>query len=137
MQTFELRYCTVTWYDGWCWTEFDETGEGWGAIPSHDEHYYRLAARLGYGDDIKRYCVEHDTCHSLVEQEVFDRPSPIIWNLAHGLTHPKDTVYEEALVQFFQAFLRGGWEMTAAAPDIDWWAIREKAWLLLGRDLDK
>jgi hypothetical protein len=37
-----------------------------------------------------------------------------------------------ALVQHFQGFLRGGWEMTASSPDRDWWAIRQKAWALLG-----
>lgn len=135
VQAFKLSHCTVTFYDGWCWTEFTKTGEGWGAVPGHDPTYYRLAERLGYGADIKRYCVEHDFLHSFIEQEVSRRPSAILWNLAHGIDPPENTVYEEALVQMFQGFLRGGWEMTAVGPGVEWWAIREKAWGLLGRDL--
>jgi hypothetical protein len=50
-----------------------------------------------------------------------------------GWRHPDTTEYEEALVQLFQGFLCGGWEMTATSPDRDWWAIRQKAWALLGR----
>lgn len=137
MQRFELTHCTVFFYDGWAWTAFRKTGEGWGAIPGHDSTYHNLAKRLGYGGDIVRYCLEHDFLHSFIEQEVFNRPSPILWNLAHGRDPPENTVYEEALVQMFQGFLRSNWEMTAVGPGIDWWAIREKAWLLLGRDLDE
>lgn len=134
VQVFELDHCIVTFFNGWAWTEF-RSGQGWGAVPSYDDDYYAIAADLGYGSDINRYCVEHDFCHSFVEQELFHRPSPIIWSLAHGVTHPWTTVYEEAVVQAFQKFLRGGARMSAVAPDVDWWAIREKAWGLLGRDI--
>lgn len=131
-RVFELDHCTVSFYDGWAWTEF-RTGEGWGATPGHDRHYYRLADRLGYGTDIVRYCLEHDLFHSLVEQELFHRPSPIIWCLAHGVkAAPWTTVYEEATVQMFQGYLRAGWEMTATAPGVDWWEIRNYALDLLG-----
>ncbi len=124
----------MSFYDGWAWTEF-VTGEGWGATPGHDPAYYRLAERLGYGSDVTLYCLEHDLFHSFVEQELFHRESPILWNLAHDITHaPWTTVYEEAVVQMFQGFLRAGWDMTAVAPGVDWWAIREKARGLLGPD---
>jgi hypothetical protein len=129
---FDLVHCRVLFYEHFVWTEFP-TGEGWGGtVPEDDPTYRALAERLGYGGDIYAYCREHDFLHSFVEQEVFGRPSPVLWSLAHGWRHPDTTEYEEALVQAFQAFLRGNIAMTATSPDRDWWAIRQKAYNLLG-----
>jgi hypothetical protein len=123
----------VSFYENFVWTQF-ATGEGWGGtVPGDDPTYRALAERLGYGNDVVRYCLEHDFLHSFLEGEVMGRPSPILWSLAHGWRHPDTTEYEEALVQLFQGSLRGGWEMTATSPDRDWCAIRQKAWALLGR----
>jgi hypothetical protein len=122
----------VSFYDTFVWTQFP-TGEGWGGtVPDNDPTYQRLAARLGYGTDTLAYCQEHDFLHSFIEGEISGRPSPVLWSLAHGWRHPDTTEYEEALVQLFQGFLRGNWEMTATSPDRDWWAIRQKAYALLG-----
>lgn len=138
-----MHFCTVSFYRTFVWTQFP-TGQGWGGVPDVggdpevDAAYRRLARKLGYGNDTLTYCQEHDFCHSFVEQEIFGRPSPILWALAHDRRHPDTTVYEEALVQHFQGFMRGSdqdgqYDMTAVAPDIEWCAVRQKAWDLLAR----
>lgn len=129
IKSIALTFCTVSLYDGWCWTQFSD-GSGYGAYP-HDTHeYHALAGRLGYRD-IMAYCWEHEVCHSLIAQEISGQPSAILWALAHGRQHPDCTVYEEALTQAFQSYLRANIPMTATAPDVDWYAIRERAlWLL-------
>jgi hypothetical protein len=135
-RVFPLRHCTVSFYDHFAWTQFP-SGQGWGAVPSDDPSYRALAARLGYGDDILAYCLEHDFLHSFLEQEVFQRPSPILYALAHDVPPPPTTCYEEALVQLFQGFLRNNWDMTATHPDIDWCVIRTKAVIFLGHDFSR
>jgi hypothetical protein len=134
LKVFQLRHCTVSFHDTFAWTQYTG-GQGYGAVPSDDPSYRALAKRLGYGDDILAYCLEHDFLHSFIEQELFDRPSPILYALAHGYPAPSTTAYEEALVQMFQGFLRGDWDMTATQPGVDWCAIRAKARIFLGRDL--
>ncbi len=136
LRVFPLRHCTVSFHDTFSWTQFP-SGQGYGAVPGKDDSYQTLTRRLGYGDDTLAYCLEHDFLHSFVEQEVYDRPSPILYALAHGLDAPETTAYEEALVQLFQGFLRAGWDMTATQPGVDWWNIRIKARILLGDDLSR
>jgi hypothetical protein len=133
IRTIPLIFCTAYLYDGWAWTAFPD-GSGFGAFPHDEPDYRELSRRLGY-DSTMDYCWQHEVCHNLVEQEVFGRPSPILWALAHGLRHPDTTPYEEALVQAFQGFLRGATPtMTAVAPGVDWWEIKQKALGLLGAD---
>ncbi len=127
-----LRHCVVSFYDTFVWTQFG-SGQGYGGVPSDDPSYRALAMRLGYGDDILWYCKEHDFLHSFLEGEVFGRASPILYALAHGLPAPMMTCYEEALVQMFQGFVRGGWDMTATQPDLDWCAVRDRALSYLDR----
>ena len=70
-------------------------------------------------------------CHSFISEQISGQPSAILWSLAHKRRHPDSTVYEEALTQAFQGFLRANMPMTATAPDVDWEAIRNRAvWLL-------
>jgi hypothetical protein len=124
----------VTFYDTFVWTQY-ASGEGYGGTASHDDAYYRLAKRLGYGQDIYWYCKEHDFLHSFLMEEAYERPSRVLLPLAHG-RQPRRTAGEEATVQLFQAFMRADWDMTATDPDVDWWAIREKAYAVLdGPDL--
>lgn len=130
LRAVRLTFCTVSLYDGWAWTAFPD-GSGYGAFPHDTDEYREVARRMGYGADTMAYCWEHEVCHAFIEQEVSGRPSPILWALAHGRRHPDSTVYEEALTQAFQAFLRANTPMSATAPDIDWPALRSKAlWLL-------
>lgn len=135
IKSIALTFCTVSLYDGWCWTQFGD-GSGYGAYPHDTPEYHALAQRLGY-NDIMDYCWEHEVCHSFISEQISGQPSPILWALAHKRRHPDITVYEEALAQAFQSFLRANIPMTATAPNVNWEAIRERAvWLLTsGADL--
>jgi hypothetical protein len=124
-----LKFCTVNYYQHFVWTEFTD-GSGYGGVPDPGLDYLQLAQRLGYPDAI-RYCREHDFLHSALSEMVSGRPSPILWALAHEEPAPPETVYEEALVQMFQASLRGGLPMTATSPFVDWWDITNKIRRLL------
>jgi hypothetical protein len=129
-----LRFCLVSFYGddqgGFVWTQYPG-GQGWGGYPGGDQSYFALAARLGYGTDVMRYCLEHDFLHSFLCEQLYGRPSAVLYSLAHGRRHPDSTIGEEAIVQLFQGFLRAGWDMTAVAPDVDWWAIRDQARAIL------
>ncbi len=129
IMSIRLTFCTASLYKGWCWTAFPD-GSGYGAYPHDTAEYRDLAKRLGYENSMD-YCWEHEVAHSFVSERISNRPSPILQALAHRQRHPDCTVYEEALVQAFQGFLRGGLPMSATAPDVDWCALRQDAlWLL-------
>ena len=129
VKRIQLTFCEVRLYDGWCWTQFPD-GSGYGAYPHDTPEYRTLAERLGYSD-IMTYCWEHEFAHSFIVQEISGGPSKILWALAHKQRHPDSTVYEEALTQAFQGFLRANIPITATAPDVDWLSIKERAlWLL-------
>ena len=106
LRIFPMRHCTVTFHDTFAWTQFP-SGQGYGAVPSDDLSYRTLAARLGYGDDILAYCLEHDFLHSFIEQEVFDRPSPILYALAHDLPPPPTTCTRKPWFSYSRAFCGG------------------------------
>lgn len=130
LRTIKMTFCSVNLYPTWCWTAFPD-GSGFGAYPHDTAEYRDIARRLGYGEDIMAYCWEHEVMHSFVSERISGQASPILWALAHRRRHPDSTVYEEALTQAFQGFLRGGLPMSATAPDVDWWSLRQDAlWLL-------
>lgn len=136
VRSVPLIFCTVQQYRDdyfWTWTQFPD-GSGYGAQPDYSEdgreRYADLARRLGY-QSVDDYCFEHEFAHSFVEQEIAGRASPVLWSLAHKRRHPDHTVYEEAVAQAFQGFMRADIPMTATAPDVDWYRLRDKAlWLL-------
>ena len=69
----------------------------------------------------------------MVEQELHDRPSRVIWALAHGtvLSGPESS-YEELAAQALQRFLRAGERPIISG--IDWDGIKEKALDLLNAE---
>ena len=72
-----------------------------------DPHYRVIAHRCGYEDDTLRYCIEHEVAHLVVEEVLHDRPSRVLWALAHG--QPllgADSAYEEIAAQALQRFVR-------------------------------
>lgn len=77
------------------------------------------------------YGWEHEFAHSFIAQELQGAASPVLWARAHCQRAPDITAHEEALVQAFQGFLRGRLPMTAVSPDVDWYALRDKAARLL------
>src|SRR5213075_3490181 len=77
-----LDYATVIWetdgvrvvfHDG-AWTE---------GHPHHIPHYFVIAHRCGYGDDILSYCREHEFVHELLSERLTGGPSRVLWRLAH------------------------------------------------------
>lgn len=128
-RVIRLTFCELRLFRDWCWTEFPD-GSGYGAFPDAGVEYRRLAKRLGYADSMS-YCFEHEFAHSFLAQELQGAASPVLWALAHGRRAPDITAHEEALVQAFQAFLRGRLPMTAVSPEVDWCALRDKAARLL------
>lgn len=130
-----LKFCTVSFYDYWVWTQFPD-GSGYGGHPQYKPHanfypnftddYREAALSVGYTSPME-YCREHDFFHSLISERVLDEPSQILWGLAHeDKEPPRYTVHEEAITLLFQSFYRGR-PIFATSPDVDWFAIREDA----------
>jgi hypothetical protein len=126
--TIKLKYAAVSWTDYGCITRFED-GTEVECWPHETPHYRIVAARLGYGDDILAYSREHDAAHSMLAEWMFDKPSPILWGVAHAaeLSGP-ESVGEEATVQAFQAFLRANQRpILSGLPDIDAWKAQALA----------
>jgi hypothetical protein len=66
-----------------------------------------IAHRCGYGDDVDRYCWEHDIAHHLVAHWLQDAESAVLAGLARRrpLTG-RQAAYEEMMAQAFQRWLR-------------------------------
>lgn len=102
-----LRYCTIE-TDDWLTTVRFDDGASCEAAPHETLHYRDITARCGYGDDIKAYAREHEFAHAFVEERLHDRPSRILYGLAHGaMMSGPDAAYEEIAAQAFQRWLRG------------------------------
>ncbi len=122
-----LRYCSIIYTPEGAITHFLD-GTSYGAHPHPwDHHYSVIAHRCGYGDDLMRFAREHEVCHSLIAEFLYDRPSPIIWGLAHGkpLT-PKEAVAEEACTQLLQRWVRAN-ERPIIGPNVDWDGLKQRA----------
>lgn len=134
MLTFELKYCTV-YYDPALpdlkrmHTQFYD-GTKYGAFPHDTQHYHIIAARCGYSDDTWRYCFEHDWVHSFLAEKLCDAPSHSLWALAHNDVPSNVTsVYEEALVQMFQRWMRAN--ERPIIPGLPWSQLKSEALDLL------
>lgn len=78
-----LRHCTIETVDGWLTTVRFPDGTSCEAAPHETPHYHVIAARCGYGDDIRAYSREHEFAHAFVEERLHGRPSGVLWALAH------------------------------------------------------
>jgi hypothetical protein len=120
--TANAEYVTVTFPDG-AWVN---------AVPHDTHHYHVIAHRCGYEDDILAYCREHEFAHAFLEERLHDRPSQVLWRLAHHLpTDDRTHAYEEIATQAFQEWLR-----TARRPitsGVDWIRLKREALRLLGQ----
>lgn len=126
MKTLKMKHGTLRAYNGYVTVEFED-GTKATAIPHpHDHHYYVIAHRCGYGDDIFAYCIEHEFVHMFLAQELCDSPCPILWELAHGGLFPSHAaVLWESLTQTFQRWLRASEEPIIGGAD--WGAMKAKA----------
>lgn len=120
--TIKLKHCELEVTDWGCVTRFAD-GSHFGAHPHDMPHYHVISHRCGYGDDLMRYCVEHELAHSVVAEWFRDAPSAVIWALAHGEEpEPYATLAEEVLAQTLQR-----WARTNERPilgGVDWDALR-------------
>jgi len=94
------------------------------SFPHEIPHYYVIAHRTGYGDDLRWYCREHDFFHNFCEEFFHDRPSPVLWSLAHG-SEIENSAYEELMVQTCQRWVR-----TNERPiigGVDWDQFKQQA----------
>src|ERR1041385_9361001 len=112
-----LKFCSIDWTPTGCLTKFKD-GTEIASFPHDIPHYYVIAHRTGYGDDLLRYCREHDFFHSYCEQFFHDRPSPVLWSLAHG-GEVENSDYEEIAVQTCQRWVRTGERPIVGTVDWD------------------
>jgi hypothetical protein len=108
-------------------------GTEYSAHAHHTREYVALADWLGYQGDIAAYCLDHELLHEFLQEELFGRPSRVLWALAHDQKAPAEAILaEEALTILAQAYLRGALTaMPATAPNVDWRAIKSRALDLL------
>jgi hypothetical protein len=127
-----LKHSTIERTDFGCVTRFHD-GSYVNSIPHpQDQHYCVIAHRCGYSDDIHTYCYEHDFVHLFLSEWLHDRPSPILWALAHGseLTGHQAAL-EEVGVQTFQRWMRAAEQPIVGG--VDWFSMRSRALELLSR----
>lgn len=112
-------------YDGGCYTVYPD-GKSWGAEPHDTADYHIIANRLGYGDDIMRYAIDHEVAHHCVTEWAFNRRSAVLWPLAHGMKPVlRWAVAEEALAMTFQKWLRC--DERPIIGDVDWHGLKARA----------
>lgn len=125
MTTIRLRHAMVEVEDWGC-TSYFADGSSYGATPHPWDHQYHVIShRTGYGFDHARYCVEHELAHHVVEEFLFDRPSRILWGLAHGTPlSGHESAYEEMMAQSLQRFVRASERPIIGG--VDWDAMRAR-----------
>ena len=129
MRTVHLEFCRVEQREGSVWTVFHDGAEC-PATAHQTPHYYVIAHRLGYGDDIWAYCFEHEVAHAFVEQELHRRPSRVLWALAHGgMLKGTEAAYEEIAAQTLQRWIRANERPILSG--VDWDGLKARALELL------
>ena len=127
-----LKYATLAYTPEGCTTTFQD-GATADAAPHDLPHYHVVAHRLGYGDDLLAYCREHEFCHLFIEERLHDRPSLVLWSLAHGTTlSGSRAAYEEIAAQSFQRWLRANERPITSG--VDWDGLKRDALRLLAGD---
>lgn len=127
----QLKHCQIEFLpEGRAETYFPD-GTSYGAHPHTTHHYFVIAHRLGYGDDIRRYAQEHEFAHSLAAEWFRDKPSYVIWNLAHATKMDRaEMIYEEMASHTIQRWIRANERPILAG--VDWDKLRDYALELLG-----
>lgn len=121
----QLRHASVEVHEHGCTSFFvDDTRVE--AVPHPwDHHYSVIAHRCGYGDDLHRYCVEHEVAHHVVCETLLGEASPVLWGIAHGEPLPPEkAAFEEMMAQGLQRYARAAEEPIIGG--IDWQAMRNR-----------
>lgn len=101
-KVIELKHCRFELWPDCCRTVFAD-GAYCTAAPEDTDAYRAHALSLGYGADTFRMCVDHEYLHNVVAEALWDKPSPAIWDVAHGVS--RDRGYEERIVLTVQRWL--------------------------------
>lgn len=114
--------CSVVYVPGVSVHTMFNDGASWGAYP-HPEmpHYHVIAHRCGYGDDLWRYCFEHEVVHAyLAERAARLGVQGVVDCLAHGVTpDAAHAAAEEIVVHTVQRWLRANERPIVAGVDWD------------------
>lgn len=100
---------------------------------AHDTpHYYVIAHRCGYGDDLLRYAVEHDLFHAWLYEYMGIGESLVLNALVAGKDIcPAFAAQEEALIQAVQTWVRAN--VRPIIGGIDWDKLKYDAFDMLDR----
>ncbi len=126
-----LKHCLVEITDYGCITKFFD-GTETAAWPHDSDDYRTIADRLGYGSDTLAYCREHEILHSLTQEWLHDRPSPVLWGVAHNkMLTARQSIEEEVFTQTMQRFIRADERPIVSCSTLDRW--KAEALRLLNR----
>lgn len=122
----ELRFSTIEFRSWGVRVRFPDGPFADGTPHPGMTHYHVISHRCGYGDDVLRYCQEHDFAHAFVEERLFMRPSRVLRGIATGkMLGGPEAAYEEAFAQMFQRWLRTGERPIVSG--VDWDALKREA----------
>lgn len=125
----QIGTATVEYTPDGCATHYPD-GTHYGAQPHDTHHYHVIAHRCGYGDDILRYCREHEAAHHMVSEWIAGRRSEVLWPLCHGYDPDQaEAVMEEIAAQAFQRWLRANERPIIGG--LDWDDLKARALALL------
>jgi hypothetical protein len=93
--TYPFQYCTVELYpdEQLVVTRFSDGTEAH-ACPHDTPEYHAHALDKTGRDDIMLYCWQHDLMHVMIG-EMNDRPSAVLWAVAHELPTDTDACVQE------------------------------------------
>ena len=125
IKTTNTKHAEIEFNEFGARTTFDD-GSFVDARPAYEglegHHYHVVSHRCGYGDDLIRYCQEHELAHTVVCEFLYNDVSFVLFNLAHG-RKPHEPHYEELMAQTLQRFVRAGERPIIA--DVDWDGMRD------------
>jgi hypothetical protein len=107
LKPVSLKYCVIEPSETGCITYFQDGTCAPAEAHPNLPHYNVVSHRCGYGDNVYAYCREHEACHSIIAEWLFDKPSAVLWAIAHGgMLSGADSVYEELAAQSLQRWVR-------------------------------
>jgi hypothetical protein len=131
-----LAHCSIQWTGFGCTTRMTAGGEEISAWPHRDDpHYYVIAHRCGYGDNILAYCREHEFAHAFIAEKIAGAPSVVLtWTAKLAPLDKATALFEEMAAQTFQRFLRANERPILAGAD--WDGLKAEALQLLAGEGD-